>query len=168
MEGGNNGEFTSAVRKKLRFRSLYVKIKAFSPIPYLLKALDFYVRSMSQCAGRANYKGLAAGGFGVSAIALPRSFTISSLTNDDEFADLVRAASQRSISSPAAQGRKKIPIRFRTNDAPSVGRIDEDSPCYFPGSFRKTGVQADLRYPRTRSYHPARTSGIGEEIVEFR
>ncbi|XP_059068237.1 uncharacterized protein LOC131858804 [Cryptomeria japonica] len=128
MEGGNNGEFTSAFGKKVRFRSPYIKIKAFSPIPYLLKALDFYVRSVSQCAGRANYKGLAGGGFGVPAIVLPKSFTVTStLTNDDEFSDLVRAASQRSISSPAAQG-KEIPIRFRTNDAPSVGRIDEDSP----------------------------------------
>ncbi|GLJ28389.1 hypothetical protein SUGI_0558700 [Cryptomeria japonica] len=144
-----------------RLRSLYRRIKALSPLPYLVKALDFYVRSVSECAGRSNYSGLAAGGLGVSTISVPNSFTTSSLTKDhDEFAELVRAALQRSKSSPGGQG-KEIPT-------PCVGRIDEESPCYFGGSFRTNTTQSDLRYPRTRSSHPARISRVEEEIVERR
>ncbi|GLJ28388.1 hypothetical protein SUGI_0558690 [Cryptomeria japonica] len=149
MEGGNNGESTSGARKMPRFRSLYRRIKAFSPIPYLVKARDFYMRSISECAGRANYSGL-----GVSMAAPPKSFSSSTVRNDDEFAELVRAASQTSKSSPGAQG-SEIPRSFSTNAAPCVGRIDEESPCYFGGSFRKNVVQSDLRYPRNRSRHPA-------------
>ncbi|GLJ28415.1 hypothetical protein SUGI_0559180 [Cryptomeria japonica] len=67
------------------------------------------------------------------------------------------APSQRSKSSPVAQ-RKVIWKSFSTNRAPYVGRIEEDSPCYFPGSFRKIADQPDLRFPRTRSCRPARTS----------
>ncbi|GLJ28393.1 hypothetical protein SUGI_0558790 [Cryptomeria japonica] len=165
MEGSNNGECTSGVRKKPRFRSVYRRIKALSPLPYLVKVLDFYVRSVSECAGRTNYSGLTAGGLGVSTITLPNSFNTSSLRNDDDFAELVRAASQRSKSSPAAQ-EKEIRRSFSTSAVPSVGRIDEDRPCYFGGSFRKSASQSDLRYPRTRSCHPARISRVGNEIVD--
>ncbi|GLJ28419.1 hypothetical protein SUGI_0559220 [Cryptomeria japonica] len=101
------------------------------------------MKSISECVGRANYSGL-----GVSILGLPKSFSIYSLRNDDEFAELVRAASQRSESSPVAQ-QKVIPKSFSSNRAPSVGRIDEDNPCYFGGSFRKNAAQPDLRFPRT-------------------
>ncbi|GLJ28410.1 hypothetical protein SUGI_0559120 [Cryptomeria japonica] len=94
----------------------------------------------------------------VSIAGLPKSFSSSSLRNDDEFAELVRAASQRSKSSPISQ-QKAIPKSFNSFAAPSVGRIDEGSPCYFGGSFKKNAAQPDLRFPaRTRSCHPGRTS----------
>ncbi|GLJ28386.1 hypothetical protein SUGI_0558650 [Cryptomeria japonica] len=165
MEGTSNAKATSSVPKKPRTASFYRVIKVFSPLPYLAKARDFYIRSMTQCAGRANYSGLAAGALGVSTITLPKSFSTSSLTYDDEFGELVRAASQSNKSSPVAQ-EKEIPRSFSTNGAPSVGRIDEDSPCYFGGSFRKNAAQPDLRYPRARSCRPARISRVREEIVE--
>ncbi|GLJ28421.1 hypothetical protein SUGI_0559240 [Cryptomeria japonica] len=152
MEGGNNSRASPGVSKKRGVKSLCREIKSFSPIPYLAKARDFYMRSISECAGRASSSGL-----GVSMVGLPKSFSNSSLRNDDEFAELVRAASQRSKSSPVAQ-QKAIPKRFSTNGAPSVGRIDEDSPCYFGGSFRKNASQPDLHYPRTRRCNPGRTS----------
>ncbi|GLJ28422.1 hypothetical protein SUGI_0559250 [Cryptomeria japonica] len=152
MEGGNNSRAISDISKKRRVKSLCRGIKALFPLRYLAKARDFYIKSISECAGRANYSGL-----GVSTVGLPKSFSNSSLRNDDEFAELIRAASQRSKSSPVAQ-QKVIPQSFSTNTAPSVGRIDEDSPCYFGGSFRKNAVQPNLRFPRTRSCSPARIS----------
>ncbi|GLJ28406.1 hypothetical protein SUGI_0559060 [Cryptomeria japonica] len=152
MEGDNNSRASSDVSKKRRVKSFCRGVKALCPLRYLAKARDFYMRSISECAGRANYSGL-----GVSMLGLPKSFTTSSLRNDDEFAEVVRAASQRSKSSPVAQ-QKAIPKSFNSNAAPSVVRIDEDSPCYFGGSFKKNAAQPDLRFPSTRSCRPARTS----------
>ncbi|GLJ28424.1 hypothetical protein SUGI_0559380 [Cryptomeria japonica] len=152
MEAGNNCRASGDISKKRRVKSLCRGIKALSPLRYLAKARDFYMRSISECAGRANYSG-----FDVSMVGLPKSFSNSSLRNDDEFAELVRAASERSKSSPVAQ-QKVIPKSFSASRAPSVGRIDEDSPCYFPGSFRKNAAQPDLRFARMRSCRPARTS----------
>ncbi|GLJ28413.1 hypothetical protein SUGI_0559160 [Cryptomeria japonica] len=152
MEGSDNSRASDYISKKKRVKSLCRGIKVLSPFRYLAKARDFYIKSIAECAGRANYRGL-----GVSMAGLPKSFSGSSVRNDDEFAELVRAASQSSKSSPVAQ-HKVIPKSSSTNRAPSVGRIDEDSPCYFGGSFRKIVAQPDLRFPRRRICRPARTS----------
>ncbi|GLJ28392.1 hypothetical protein SUGI_0558730 [Cryptomeria japonica] len=108
MKGGNNGESTSGAPKKPRLRSLCKAIQFLSPLPYLLKALQFYARSICECAGWINYSGVAVS------------------KNGGQFGELVRTK-----TSPA-QKMKKISTSFEPME-----RIDEDIPCYFPGSLRK-------------------------------
>ena len=43
MEGRNYGESTSGGTKMSRLRSAYRKMKGFSPIPYLVKELNYYL-----------------------------------------------------------------------------------------------------------------------------
>ncbi|GLJ28384.1 hypothetical protein SUGI_0558610 [Cryptomeria japonica] len=160
------------VSEKQRGKSFYRRLKALSPIPYLAKARDYYVRSLTECAGRANYSGLAAGGPGVAMPAsLPKSFSTSSSRNEEEFRELVRAASQRSNpylsrSSSAQQQQDPFPRSFSSaSTPPSVGRIDEDSPAYFPGSFKTSIPEADPRFPRSHSYSTAQNFHVRRGIA---
>ncbi|GLJ28390.1 hypothetical protein SUGI_0558710 [Cryptomeria japonica] len=132
MEGSNDSESTGGAPKKSRLKSLCKGIKVLSPLRYFDKALDFYVKSVSECAGRSNYSGLGMG-MGVSNIALPNTFTTSS-TNGDKY-----AASKRSNPPPGAQV-KKIPKSFSNSAIEPMDTIDEDIPCYFTGSFRKSAA----------------------------
>ncbi|GLJ30241.1 hypothetical protein SUGI_0598230 [Cryptomeria japonica] len=198
MEAGKNGETTTGASKKARFRSFYRKIKAFSPIPYLLKAIDFYVKSVSQCAGSANYgSSWAVGGPGISIVTSPNPFGTGAFRNDEEFGKIGRNASPRTnpsqekpnsrsfgVKTGSSISNVKAPNTFGTaasrngeefdkvvknasqrsnlsqekpnsrsfgvKRVPCVGRIDEDSPCYFPASFRKSALQPDLRFPCPR------------------
>lgn len=155
---------TDAKGKPRPMRSFYKYIKALSPIPYLTRARDFYVRSITQCAGNSSYVGIA--GAPGATMVLPKSFSVNSSSgreDDDDYRELVRAASQRGRPTPiritTLSDHQPFPRSFSTSMATDhrhrshqldVGKIDEESPCYFSGSFRKT-VDEDLRYPRSRS-----------------
>ncbi|GLJ28385.1 hypothetical protein SUGI_0558620 [Cryptomeria japonica] len=155
------------VSEKQRRKSFYRRLKALSPIPYLVKVRDYYVKSFTECAGRSN--GLPPKGPGVA--SLPKSFSTSSSRNDEDFMELVRAASQRSHphlsrSSSAQQEQDHFPRSFSSaSTAPSVERIDEDSPAYFSGSFKKTFPEADLRFPRSHSYSTAQNFHVRRRIA---
>ncbi|XP_059077010.1 uncharacterized protein LOC131876195 [Cryptomeria japonica] len=119
-------------------------MKALSPLPYLGKAHDYYVRSLNKWAAKANYSGLAASVS--SATTLPKSFTTASARKDDEYGEVVRAASQRRCSSSSSSsnlGLYKLAsseqaLARSRSAAPSVGTIHEDGTCYFPASLPKT------------------------------
>lgn len=155
---------TDAKSKARPMRSFYKCIKALSPIPYLTRARDFYVRNITQCAGNSSYVGIA--GAPGATMVLPKSFSANSSSgreDNDDYSELVRAASQRGRPTPIRitklSDHQPFPRSFSTSMATDyrhrshqldVGKIDEESPCYFSGSFRKT-VDEDLRYPRSRS-----------------
>lgn len=151
-------------------------IKALSPIPYLTRARDFYVRKITQCAGNSSYVGIA-GAPGAN-MTLPKSFSTSSSygrVDDDDYRELIRAASQRERPTPIKitklMDHNPFPRSFsastatdhhrRTHHQLDVGRIDEDSPCYFSGSFRKD-VEEEVQFPRSRSYSTVQTSKPNE------
>ncbi|XP_056161185.1 uncharacterized protein LOC115676963 [Syzygium oleosum] len=148
-----------------------------APIRILIKARDFYVRSLTDCSGHIGYGSVMGCPTG-QINTLPRSFSVSSTKSgstaaDEDFRELVRLASLRSLSnkvgldltrtqhvagqSPAATTNKKMPMVMPRSFSTGIGRIDEDKPC----EFGEDGtVKADV-YTRSRSYVPSRrTSGL--------
>lgn len=147
-------------RQRLRGR-LYKSMRLLSPIAFLVRARNYYVRSMGQCAGMSSYTGdvMASPGMG---LGVPRSFSANS--SDDDIREIIRAASQRERAAAMTRTRTRttenspsFPRSFSTPTDQSrpyqlgVGSIDEESPCYFPASFRKSADE-DL-FPRSRSYN---------------
>ncbi|XP_042012229.1 uncharacterized protein LOC121760657 [Salvia splendens] len=122
------------------------------PAKILARARDFYIRSMTTCAGHA-----AVGVPNLHFQSLPRSFSANSdySSRDDDFRELTRIASTRAkakadllratSSSPTGPGRVPAVARSRTV---SIGRIDEDKPYEF-----------DSHGPtlRSKSYAPSRS-----------
>ncbi|KAI3972774.1 hypothetical protein MKX01_019432 [Papaver californicum] len=134
-----------------------------SPYRFLCKAKDAYVRSMNGCAG-----GSAAsfGGMGYPGpCTVPRSYSTSSSrmseSNDEDFKDLVRAASQRGFKTKiniSEFHQSDFPTRknvHSTNDqlprsfTVGIGRIDEDKALDFDDDIK---MKNDSFYPRSRSY----------------
>ncbi|GFQ05410.1 hypothetical protein PHJA_002685100 [Phtheirospermum japonicum] len=135
-----------------------------TPFRALCKARDFYVRSMMNCANR-NIVGLQ----GTSqTTGLPRSFSVSSARSsdtDEDYRELVRAASARNIGSridldayisPQAMPPRSISV--------AMGRIDEDRPCCYFGEDnvivdgnKVVNVKSELKYPRSKSHAVTRS-----------
>ncbi|KAK2631675.1 hypothetical protein EUGRSUZ_L02595 [Eucalyptus grandis] len=134
-----------------------------APIRILTKARDFYVRSLTDCSGHIGYGSVMGCPTG-QINTLPRSFSVSltesgSANADEDYRELVRLASLRSLSSrvgsdltrtehvagqsPMAATNNKMPRSFSTG----IGRIDEDKPCEFGEDAM---VKADV-YTRSRS-----------------
>ncbi|PIA29461.1 hypothetical protein AQUCO_06000069v1 [Aquilegia coerulea] len=129
-----------------------------APIRFLTKARDLYVNSLTDCTGRMNAVGYPSGPVNM----MPRSFsTSSSRSNDDEdFRELVRAASQRGLKEKIEleirqqRGSKKLPRSFTVG----IGRIDEDKACdQFEDDLK---IKSDLLYPRSKSYAVAKKPGF--------
>lgn len=141
-----------------RLKSFNKRIRALSPIPYIAKAWEYSVRSMTDCVGVADYAGLVTAHGVAMTLPMSHSFNSSSFgDHDNNYRELIRAASQR---ERATTTRAKLsdhqpiprsfstPLGYRCHD---VDRIEEDSPCYFTESFRKTHVDEDLWFQRSRS-----------------
>lgn len=144
-----------------RLRSFNKCIRALSPIPYLAKAWDYSVRSMSGCVGLveyADYAGFVAAHSVAMPVPISHSFNSSSLgDHDSSYRELIRAASQRErATTPRAKlsdhqpfpRSYSTPLGYRSLE---VERIEEDSPCYFSESFHKTHFDEDIRFQRSRS-----------------
>lgn len=146
-----------------------------TPIRALGKARDFYVNSMLDCAN-ANAVGLQGT---AQAASLPRSFSAASSSrsyNDDgeDYRELVRAASARSIGSTRLDVDTRIKQERRIRAGPgsgppqrsisvAMGRIDEERPTNYFGEDMKNGNnnlvrKNDLKYPRSKSEVVGRTS----------
>ncbi|XP_068655311.1 uncharacterized protein [Aristolochia californica] len=117
-----------------------------APIRVLCKARDFYVRSMTNCAGNMNYS--------MYPSTLPKSFSVASsrASDEEDLREVMRMVSQRSqretsgtLSQPSVMGAQGLPKSFSVG----IGRIDEDKPCYFQEDFK---MNTDILYPRSRSY----------------
>ncbi|GLJ28417.1 hypothetical protein SUGI_0559200 [Cryptomeria japonica] len=126
-------------------RSFHRIVKALSPLPYPGKARDFYVTSLNKLAS-----------------------TATSARMDDEYGELVRAASQRRSSNSSSSSRLGLnkmvsaeqALARSKSEAPSVCTIYEDEPCDFPATLPMSFNVAVSRYPRSRSsstpynFHP--------------
>ncbi|KAL8487709.1 hypothetical protein ACS0TY_023697 [Phlomoides rotata] len=142
-----------------------------TPYRALCRARDFYVNSMINCAN------MNAGGLQQSSQApgLPRSFSAASSArsndDDEDYRELVRAASARSIGSrdnvdyvrkmraASRSGPRALPPR---SISVAMGRIDEENPIYNFGEDSDgkniiAGVKSELKYPRSKSHAVGKT-----------
>ncbi|XP_028806949.1 uncharacterized protein LOC114761692 [Neltuma alba] len=148
------------MRSKGQSQNAFVRFIT-SPIRALGRARDFYVRNITKCGYNMNYSNPvdAAGRFA----AFPRSYSANTSRSEDseDFAELVRAASARTLvdridmdlvmkQQATAQQQQSLGSRGLPKST-SVGmtKIDEDKPYDFADGGNN-GV-ADL-YPRSRSY----------------
>ncbi|XP_057952602.1 uncharacterized protein LOC131146795 [Malania oleifera] len=125
-----------------------------APFKALAKAGDLYIKGMTECAGRLSNSSAMGCPTG-QPMDLPRSFSVSSSScrqgggADEELAELVRAASKRSVVPqlpPDAAGDYE---QMRRSCSAAIGRIDEEKPCEFGEDDVKVKAVA---YPRSRSY----------------
>lgn len=124
-----------------------------APIRALGRVRDFYVRSITDCAGHMSY----GSGFGYDSYNLPRSFSVTSdriSASDEDLRELIRAASQKQARGGGVNG---MPPRSRSV---AVGRIDEDAPFDF-GAVDGLEVGTNLVFPRSQSYASGGTRGKG-------
>ncbi|GLJ28414.1 hypothetical protein SUGI_0559170 [Cryptomeria japonica] len=77
----------SNVQNSAKDRSFHRIMKALSPLPYLGKARDYYVTSLNNLAGSA-----------------------TSARIDDEYGELVRAASQRRSSNSSSNSSSRLGV----------------------------------------------------------
>ncbi|GLJ28425.1 hypothetical protein SUGI_0559390 [Cryptomeria japonica] len=135
---GDNGN----VQKSAKDRSFHRIVKALSPLPYLGKARDYYVTSLNKLASSA-----------------------TSARMDDEYGELVRAASQRRSSNSSSNSRLGIyklasaeqAFARSRSVAPSVCTIYEDEPYDFPATLPMSLSVATSRYTRSSTpynFHP--------------
>lgn len=122
-----------------------------APRRALCRARDFYVRSITGCAGHLPPD--AAFGYGYPTFAAPMTPTMSRNSSfassrysaggggDDDMRELVRAASQRLAAERAAAAAE--PATVPRSQSVAMARIDEDRPCEFAG--------VGLVFPRSQS-----------------
>lgn len=128
-----------------------------APLRVLIKMRDFYIQGMNECSGRLDY-GMPMGCPTPQISTLPKSFSTNgtrSTANNEDFRELMRAASTRSLGNYKLHQVAKSPTtaappdNFSRSRSVGVGRIDEDKPCDFGEDHIK--VNTDV-YPRSRSY----------------
>ncbi|KAK6152805.1 hypothetical protein DH2020_012444 [Rehmannia glutinosa] len=159
---------TKNTRKQSKFLK-YMK----GPIKILARARDFYVQSLSGCAGYVTYGG-AMGCPTLHPASLPRSFSASSSysnhsSRDEDMRELIRIASIRGLTGKAeaellrSEKSPKSPPDLGGGGAAAVTRcrtvairkIDEDKPYEFGGD---DVAERPLVYTRSKSYAASRKS----------
>ncbi|CAK9168793.1 unnamed protein product [Ilex paraguariensis] len=138
------------------------------PIRVLNKAMDMYVKRMTDCADKVGYGNIMGGP--VQPVAMPRSFSSSSTRSNDseDFRELMRIASTRSLGNTVnmdlhTQQHKSQPNIIESRGVPrscsvGMGRIDEDKPCVFGED--NVNFKTELKYPRSRSYAVTKRSVV--------
>ncbi|KAI3440998.1 uncharacterized protein J3R85_002834 [Psidium guajava] len=120
-----------------------------APIRIVVKARDFFVRSLTDCSGHIAYGSVMGCPTG-QINTLPRSFSVSSTKSgstsiDEDFPELVRVASLRSLrnkvgsdlmemlhvagQSPIPMTNNKTTMVMPRSFGTGIWRIDEDKPC---------------------------------------
>ncbi|OMP01778.1 hypothetical protein COLO4_11600 [Corchorus olitorius] len=143
-----------------------------APIRVLIKARDFYIKSMTEYSDMVGY-GTVLGCPTGQVSTLPRSYSTSSVKSshgDDDLRELIRAASTRSLGNKIQldlQRQQAAAARRSPNKTPGgpdnmprsrsvgIGRIDEDKPCDFEEDVK---VKTDV-FPRSRSYAVSKRKG---------
>ncbi|KAM0951555.1 hypothetical protein DsansV1_C03g0026821 [Dioscorea sansibarensis] len=112
-----------------------------APIRALSKARDFYVNSMTGCAGKVPY-GTGAVGYPTAFPSRSSSYSENRISGagDEDLRDLILA------SSLHLRATSNTPVR--RSQSVAVGRIDEDSPCEFEDEVK---VGSNLIFPRSVS-----------------
>jgi len=145
-------------RKETRKESKLIRcIK--SPIRFLGKARDFYIRTMTRWAGNVEQGGgvMGSGAPTAQVSSLPKSFSVNSAnsSNDDDLRDLIRAASTRSLESKVQlELLRRQPVAANEvvprSQSVGSGRIDEDK-FYEYENDDVVKVNTDF-VPRSKSY----------------
>ncbi|KAK7330937.1 hypothetical protein VNO77_25143 [Canavalia gladiata] len=120
---------------------------------FLTRVRDIYVEGMIQCSGHFAYAEAALGCPTGQLSTLPRSFSVNSATSDDDFKDLVRAASLRSYGNRVEFG--DAVIKMPRSRSVGIGKIDENKPCDYFEDDALIKVKPNI-YRRSRSYAPRR------------
>ncbi|XWS25496.1 hypothetical protein CRYUN_Cryun27aG0073000 [Craigia yunnanensis] len=138
------------------------------PIRALGKARDLYVRSLTSCASRVSY-GQSSGDYTGQYSGLPRSFSASSATSNDneDLRELIRAASVRSLGHRNEIEmflQEQLRLQMGSKGLPKscsvgMGRIDEDKTCEFEENDAiVVDKKQDFLYPRSKSYAATKRS----------
>ncbi|WVZ23373.1 hypothetical protein V8G54_001917 [Vigna mungo] len=132
--------------------SHYIK----APLRFLKKARDMYVRGMIHCSAQLSNVDAAMGCPTAQPCTLPRSFSVGSATrstaSDDDFKELIRAASLRTYGTAFDFGEAAaMKIKMPRSRSVGIGRIDEDKPCEFGDEAIKVRPRPNV-YPRSKSY----------------
>lgn len=104
---------------------------------------DFYVKSITRCAGSVRYEGAA---YNPTLSEFSHSYSFSSNRMRDcenDLGELVQAATM------ANEGSAKKEKRVKRSQSVVIGRIDEDEACEFEEEDVKVG--SSLLVPRRRS-----------------
>ncbi|CAA7031100.1 unnamed protein product [Microthlaspi erraticum] len=141
-----------------------------TPLRALGKARDFYVRSITGCASRTQYSSSAP--FPRSRSSSSAAFSSSASSRrttdfgiDDDYSELVRAASVRSLGhkneidmfmqEKLQQQKKQKQGGLPKSSSVGMARIEEEEEAE-EGSvnpkMKKTKKVSDLLYPRSKSY----------------
>ncbi|OIW15565.1 hypothetical protein TanjilG_01088 [Lupinus angustifolius] len=153
------------MRTKGHSKSLLVRI-IVSPIRALVKARDMYVRSITNCGQSISYGNTMDGAGGFS--SFPRSYSTATSTRSEEnedFAELMRAASARTIESRfdmdlvmKQEQQQKSSNGLSKSSSVGMAKIDEDMP--FDLSYDGVVTFKPDSYPRSRSYAVAKRSVV--------
>ncbi|XP_023543992.1 uncharacterized protein LOC111803699 [Cucurbita pepo subsp. pepo] len=147
------------MKKSNKENKLSQLIKASSRL--LSKVRDFYVRSLTDCSNHLDYGMAMTGPTSQVPTTLPKSYSVGSTASShgsDDFRELLRAASTRSLSKNLEpdiqiQAARKSPMAELKNvprsQSVGIGRIDEEKTCEFEEDFKVCNTDA---YPRSRSY----------------
>ncbi|KAL9326843.1 hypothetical protein ACSQ67_007488 [Phaseolus vulgaris] len=132
--------------------STYMK----APLRFLKKARDMYVRGMIRCSAQLSHVDAAMGCPTGQLCTLPRSFSVGSATrstaSDDDFKELIRAASLRSYGPGFEFGEAAVmKMKMSRSRSAGIGRIDEDKPCEFGDDAIMVRPRPNV-YPRSKSY----------------
>ncbi|XP_023003971.1 uncharacterized protein LOC111497419 [Cucurbita maxima] len=156
MELKNGGETkkTSGGNKLRQF------VKASARL--LSKVRDFYIRNLTDCSNQLDYVMALSGPVGQVPIHLPKSYSVGSTASSrgggDDYGELLRAASTRSLEKKVEpdfeiQAARKSPMAepgiMPRSRSVGIGRIDEEKSYEFEEDFKAGNTCA---YPRSRSY----------------
>lgn len=123
-----------------------------APLRFLVKLKDMYVNGMIQCSRDFAYVDHATMGCPTQLYSFPRSFSVNSTTSttsDDDFKELVRAASLRIRDENCVKLGSKA-MKVPRSRSVGIGRIEEDEVCEF-GVDDNIKVDKPLLYSRSRS-----------------
>ncbi|XP_068308647.1 uncharacterized protein [Pyrus communis] len=162
-------------KTKVNNQNMFMKIITV-PIRALSKAKNCYISSITDVGGRLTYGGTPGGFSGNRGRGLPKSYSVKTTSSrsreDDDYSELIRAASARNYeermdvnmimqehmkrSATTTTMRSVMGSKIGSNNRAvlpkctvAMGRIDEDAPEDFDEGA--AGVEGEL-YPRSRSY----------------
>ncbi|KAK8963130.1 hypothetical protein KSP40_PGU011809 [Platanthera guangdongensis] len=135
-------------------------------LPYraLCGARDFYIRSMTGCAGRMHYGAEAAPlSYSISSRNMSRSSSVGGplfSSGDEDLVELIRASSQSHVRDAAiAEGS------VRRSQSVAAVRIDEDAPYESSGDVK---IGGSLIFPRSRSHAVGKRRTLNAAVWEYK
>lgn len=140
-------------QKKTQKPSIAIRVLK-APLRVVCKIRDFYVSSMYSCAAGIG------GPTGPYTSGLPKSYSTTSSRADEDFAELMRIASTKSLGNRLdpdflARQQTVVPTVMPRSQSVAIGRIDEEKICDFGDDFR---FRSEM-FPRSKSHAVSRMYG---------